>query len=229
VNLDQLSAILQGLAQQYHPDMDVHALKTMSYELVNYKIMLPGEILRSGLDALQSGSIDAGSLAKSWAKDYRQINPEYIVNIGFGSIVIGQIAISSYIQRFEALPVMVIGTFVLSLGIAVLGIASLLSSGGLILILGVSLFSVGEMIASPKSQEYVAAIAPKNKTAMYMGYYFVSMALGNLFAGLLSGWAYTAIAKESERPMLMWLIFAFIGFGVAITLLIFNRSLLNRK
>jgi dipeptide/tripeptide permease len=89
----------------------------------------------------------------------------------------------------------------------------------------VVVFTIGEMIASPKSQEYVAAIAPKSKTAMYMGYYFVSMALGNLFAGLLSGWAYTALAKEMNQPMLMWALFGAIGAVTALALLIFNQYL----
>ncbi len=64
---------------------------------------------------------------------------------------------------------------------------------------------------------------------MYMGYYFVSLALGNLFAGLLTGWAYTAIAKEMQQPLLMWGLFAAIGLVTAFCLLIFNNWLKYRK
>ena len=50
--------------------------------------------------------------------------------------------------------------------------------------------SIGEMMASPTSQEYVGRIAPADKKALYMGYYFVAVALGNLFGGILSGELY---------------------------------------
>jgi POT family proton-dependent oligopeptide transporter len=76
---------------------------------------------------------------------------------------------------------------ILSAGIALCGLGASLALGGFTVNFAVVIFSIGEMIASPKSQEYVAAIAPKSKTAMYMGYYFVSLALGNLFAGLSGG------------------------------------------
>lgn len=82
----------------------------------------------------------------------------------------------------------------------------------------VLLFSLGEMLASPKSQEYVAAIAPGHQTAMYMGYYFVAMALGYLFAGLLSGWAYQLFAIEQQQPMLMWTFFASLGLLTSLLL-----------
>ncbi|MBC3807335.1 MFS transporter [Undibacterium seohonense] len=232
VNLEQLSGALPALAQKYHAGMDAVALKQLAFDLVNYKVMVPDEVLRTGLLAIQQGSVLPAALAEQWATQYRQVNPEYIINVGFGLIVLCQIAISAYIQRWRALPILVFGTVVLSAGIALCGLGASVSAGlaigGTTVVMAVVVFSIGEMIASPKSQEYVAAIAPKSKTAMYMGYYFVSMALGNLFAGLLSGWAYTAIAKDMNRPLLMWLLFAAIGVMTAIALLIFNTWLKRR-
>jgi proton-dependent oligopeptide transporter, POT family len=78
------------------------------------------------------------------------------------------------------------------------------------------------MVASPKSQEYVAAIAPPRQTAMYMGYYFVAMALGNLFAGLLSGWSYSYFGQTLQQPLLMWALYALIAGLTAIALLWFH-------
>lgn len=229
VNLEQLGAALPALAQKYHSGMDTTALKQLSFELVNYKVMVPDQVLANGLHAIQQGSAMPQALAAQWAEQYRQVNPEYIVNVGFGLIVLCQIAISAYIQRWRALPILVFGTFVLSAGIALCGWGAGVALGGVSVIFGVVIFSLGEMIASPKSQEYVAAIAPKSKTAMYMGYYFVSMALGNLFAGLLSGWAYTAIAKEMNRPVWMWYLFAMIGISTAFALLGFDRWLVRQR
>lgn len=229
VNVDQLSAALPALAQKYHTGMDAMALRQIGFELVNYKVMIPDAALRVGLIDLQAGSVQAKQLADTWTQQYRQVNPEYIVNVGFGMIVLCQIGLSAYIQRWKALPILVFGTLILSAGIALCGLGASLALGGFTVIFAVVVFSIGEMVASPKSQEYVAAIAPKSKTAMYMGYYFVSLALGNLFAGLLSGWAYTAIAKDMQQPLLMWGLFAAIGVVTAFGLLIFNNWLKGRQ
>jgi len=60
-----------------------------------------------------------------------------------------------------------------------------------------------------------------------MGYYFVSMALGFLFAGLLSGWGYGELAKEMNRPDLMWYLFGAIGLVTSIAILWFNRTFVD--
>ena len=89
-------------------------------------------------------------------------------------------------------------------------------------------FSIGEMMASPKSQEYVARIAPKAKTAMYMGYYFVAIALGNLFAGILSGQMYGHYGRDLQQPGKMWLIFGIIGIVTAVVLWLYDVLVVRR-
>ena len=83
-------------------------------------------------------------------------------------------------------------------------------------------------MASPTSQEYVGRIAPAEKKALYMGYYFVAVALGNLFGGILSGELYGSLAKEMNRPDLMWLAFGGIMLFTAIMFLAYNRFALPR-
>lgn len=225
VNVEQLTTVLPGLAAKLGPFADTKLLEQLRLELVNYKVMPPLEQLQSGLQALHAGQISAAQLAANWSQAYRQVNPEYIVNLDFGVVVLLQIAISTYVQRWKALPVLVIGTLVLSLSLWMAGLSNALLFGGVSVSMAVFVFALGEMIASPKSQEYVAAIAPKRKTAMFMGYYFVSMALGNLFAGLLSGWSYTVLAREMHQPMLMWSLFGGIGVITSVALLVFNLRL----
>ncbi len=225
VNTEQLSAVLPAMAAKLSPNIDSNMLEQLRLELVNYKVMPPLDQLRSGLQALHAGQVSAANLATDWSEAYRQVNPEYIVNLDFGAVVLMQIAISTYVQRWKALPVLVMGTLVLSLGLWMAGLSHALLFGGVSVCMAVFVFALGEMIASPKSQEYVAAIAPKRKTAMFMGYYFVSMALGNLFAGLLSGWSYTVLARQMHQPMLMWSLFGAIGVITSLALLVFNLRL----
>lgn len=235
VNVPQLANALPLMAQQYLADPS--QLPDIARQLAHHKIQLPLADLATGLQQLSQASRDAMQLAQQWAQVYRQINPEYIVNLGFLSIVLCQIAISRLIQRWPALPVLVGGTVLLSLGLLLCGlsahvsIAGAMIGGGMLVIAGVLLFSVGEMVASPKSQEYVAAIAPPRQTAMYMGYYFVAMALGNLFAGLLSGWSYSYFGQTLQQPLLMWGLYALIAGLTAVALLWFHywlsRSAVN--
>jgi dipeptide/tripeptide permease len=94
--------------------------------------------------------------------------------------------------------------------------------------LGLLIFSFGEMMASPTSQEYVGRIAPPEKVALYMGYYFVAIALGNLFGGILSGQMYGKLARDMERPDLMWMAFGVLMFLTAFVFLLYNKYALPR-
>ncbi len=228
VNQEHLAKALTELAGKLPADNSVAALETLRLELVNYKVMVPADVLHQGLSALAQQQVSAVELAQRWTGAYRQVNPEYIVNLDFGAVVLMQIAISAYIQRWSALPVLVFGTLVLGASMVLGGASYAMVSGGSVVACAVILFALGEMIASPKSQEYVAAIAPLQKTAMFMGYYFVSMALGNLFAGLLSGWAYQTLARDMHQPLMMWCVFGAIGLVTAFAMIALNQYLRTR-
>ena len=157
----------------------------------------------------------------------RQVNPEHIVNIVALSIVLLQVLVSYLMARFHRFTAMVVGMLVCATGMAFWALAdgTMVAAGGLIgiVIIGILIFGVGEMMASPTSQEYVGRIAPEDKKALYMGYYFVSMALGNLFGGILSGQLYGKLARDMQRPDIMWLAFAGLMVAAALTLLLYNR------
>jgi len=138
--------------------------------------------------------------------------------------VVFQVLVSWIIQRWKPFPVLVVGTIVAGTGIAMGSIALT----GFLTVLAVLVFAFGEMIASPKSQEYVARIAPGDKVALFMGYYFVSIALGNLFGGIMSGMGYQYIARGMNNPELMWVLFGGVGLLTAVALFFFNISVVPR-
>ncbi|NMP33470.1 peptide MFS transporter [Thalassotalea sp. M1531] len=200
-------------------------------ELVHLKVLVPLTDINQAINqfGLDINLVQAGEVANSWANQYRQINPEYIINLDFTAIVVCQIAVSLICARFKTINVLVAGVIVFAFGCFIAALANSLLAGGVVAVIAVLMMAFGEMITSPKSQEYVAAIAPKNQAALYMGYYFVSMALGFLFAGLLSGWGYGEIAKKMNNPELMWAIFATLGLLTSAGLFWFNRSYLQRN
>ena len=98
----------------------------------------------------------------------------------------------------------------------------------LLIIFGIVFFSIGEMMASPTSQEYVGRTAPRDKSALYMGYYFITIALGNLFGGILSGEMYELFGREMQRPDLLWVFFAGVMLLTAVTFVLYNRFALPK-
>ena len=100
--------------------------------------------------------------------------------------------------------------------------------GGFAAATSVVIFAIGEIIASPKSQEYVASFAPKENVGMYMGYYFVSIALGNLFAGILSGALYSSLVIESGQPVMFWSVFGLLGFLTLLAFYIFDKTMVHQ-
>jgi len=182
-------------------------------------------VSREGVDALEATNriIIQG----------RQVNPEFIVNINALGIVLFQVLVSFLMARFHRFTTMIVGMIVAAVGIgfsAVAGGAGMFGVGGLVWVVaaGIFIFSFGEMMASPTSQEYVGRIAARDKVAVYMGYYFVSMALGNLFGGILSGQMYGKLARDLQRPDLMWFGFASLMVLTALIFLLYNRFAIPR-
>lgn len=158
------------------------------------------------------------------------INPEYIVNLDALSIVLLQIFISWFVGRFRAFPTMIVGNLIVTIGMtipALAGAGTGVSAGWPLL--GIFVFAVGEMVASPKSQEYVGRIAPDDKKALYMGYYFVTIALGNLFGGLISGEFYSRLAQEAGRPDWMWLAIGGVGLLTTAALIAYDKFALRGR
>ena len=154
----------------------------------------------------------------------KQVNPEYIINIDAGMIIIFQVFVSWAISRMKAFHVMILGTTLLSIGFAL----SAVIHSGWPLIFSIMVIAFGEMMASPKSQEYTGSIAPQEQKALYMGYYFVCIALGNLFGGILSGELYGHFARDMQRPDIMWLIFGGLGMVTVVGLIAYNKFIIKK-
>lgn len=164
----------------------------------------------------------------------RQVNPEHIVNFDALAIVLLQVVVSFLMGKFHQFTTMIVGMVIAAVGIGLpfIGHGTMIGPvGGLLIvvILGIVIFAIGEMMASPTSQEYVGRIAPRDRVGVYMGYYFVAVALGNLFSGILSGQLYGKLARDMHRPDLMWLAFGGIMLLTAILFLAYDRFALVRS
>ncbi len=211
--------------------LDDYLLGKQSYGLLASKVRLAparlGELTRG------AGG-DVQLLTNRAIHEGRQFNPEFIININAGAIVLFQILVSFLMARFHRFTTMIVGMVVAGVGIglsAFAGAEGMLGAGGWIWLvaLGLLTFSFGEMMASPTSQEFVGRIAPADRKAVYMGYYFVAIALGNLFGGILSGQFYGWLARDLQRPELMWACFGVLMFLTAVIFVLYNRFALPKE
>jgi dipeptide/tripeptide permease len=174
----------------------------------------------------------AGSLGfdtTNWSRavlENGQIKPEHLINLNAFGIICFQVLISFFMRKTSPLTSIIAGVFVTiaSFGLYLAGMT------GWIVVSAILVFSVGEMMASPRSKEYAGRIAPPEKVGMYMGYFYWCVALGNLFGGLLSGLAYQNFGPQGiNRPDLMWILFAALAGITAVSLLFYNRWATVRK
>lgn len=154
-----------------------------------------------------------------------QMNPEYMINFNAGAIILFQVFVSYLVTRMKPFTTIFWGVLitVVSFSVLIFGVT------GWIVLLGIIIFSFGEMMASPKSKEYTGKIAPPEKVALYMGYFYWCIALGNLFGGILSGQLYAAFARDMQRPDIMWGIFAILALVSALLVWLYDRLILSKN
>jgi dipeptide/tripeptide permease len=153
---------------------------------------------------------------------------EHVTVINAGTIILLQVVISRLYRNRAALSTMVVGLFFGSLGFFCLAFAVT----PWIFILGLVIFSIGEMTAHPKYYSYVGLIAPADKKAIYMGYAFLYGVIGSLVGSNLGGLLYGVLLKPhigSSSGMAMsrkfWLFFALLGLVSMAGLALYNRFL----
>ena len=130
-------------------------------------------------------------------------------------IILFQIIVSSVVKRFRAIPVFSSGLMILAAGYICMGLARVLSPAWFLA--GVFLFAIGEMTSSPRIQEYITWLAPKEKAGLYMGTNFLAMGIG----GTLSGFVLTPLYgyfKDHLHSENMWFLMA--GYMITAILII---------
>ncbi|RPI23087.1 MAG: MFS transporter [Acidobacteria bacterium] len=151
---------------------------------------------------------------------------EHVTSINAGTIILLQVIVSRVVKNWKPLPTMITGMAIGALGFLCLAYAS----SAWILILGIAVFSIGEMTAHPKYYSYVGLVAPADRKAVYMGYAFLYGVIGSLVGSNLGGWMYEGMLKPlvgrteiSADIRNFWLIFAALDVLAVGGLLLYNR------
>jgi POT family proton-dependent oligopeptide transporter len=163
----------------------------------------------------------AGFLSAPDDKGGRRILGETISHSGY-IIMLLQVGISRYVERFPAMPAFTVGLVVAGAGFATLGLAR--TGAAELVFLGVFLFAIGEMVCSPRIQEYITWIAPREKAGLYMGSNFLAVGIG----GALSGVVYTSLYghfADSGHADYAWYTLAAHMVLAALVFLVYRRYL----
>ncbi len=122
-------------------------------------------------------------------------------------IVFLMVPISWSVRKLPTLSAMFMGMLVVTAGLILAG----LTGNGWILLLGILLFSLGEMLVGPKKNEYLGLIAPPGKKGLYLGYVNipvgVGVGIGSMIAGIVYGSygekATLCLKEMGQRPALL--------------------------
>ena len=146
---------------------------------------------------------------------------EHVTVINAGTIILLQLLVSKIVKNTKALPTMITGIILGTIGVAILAI----STHPFVFIAGIIIFSVGEMTAHPKFISYVGLIAPEDKKALYLGYSFLYGVLGSGIGGILGANLYVHFVDKLHNPTMLWIVFSLIGVVTAIGLILYNKFL----
>jgi hypothetical protein len=97
----------------------------------------------------------------------------------------------------RTLSAMLVGMCVATAGVLIAG----LTGNGVMLLLGIVFFSLGEMWTGPKKNEYLGLIAPPGKKALYLGYVNIPVGVGLFFGSYLAGFVYDNYGEKATLAL----------------------------
>ncbi|MHC4945172.1 MAG: MFS transporter [Planctomycetota bacterium] len=165
------------------------------------------------------------SIFASFGSDYQfTFNVAHIMTINAGVIILLQVVVSYLTRNTPPLPTMIVG----------IGMASLfpllvtVSNDPWLFVLGLVIFSIGEITAYPKLISYVGLIAPRDKVAIYMGFVFLPIFFAALIFDIPNGIAWDRLVIQAGEIKTYWAIVAGLGILTLLALLAFH-FLFGRK
>jgi len=125
------------------------------------------------------------------------IAQEWMINANAGLIVLCVVWVSWLARRMKRVQSIFVGICIASVGLLVAGF----SMAGWFCILGILCFSLGEMLSSPKMNEYLGVIAPEGQKALYMGYANMPFAIGWVIGSLAGGSLYEKMGEKASLAL----------------------------
>ena len=132
-----------------------------------------------------------------------------IISLNGLLVVILELPVSSFVQRFDLRRMMAIGYGIAGLGFFLIGLAPTIP----LFVVAITIFTLGEVMSMPVSVAHIANLAPPNMRGRYMGTFGFTWALA-LMCGPAAG-----MALFAAKPLLLWIAGAVLGMVAGIIIL----------
>lgn len=157
-----------------------------------------------------------------------QNNFEFFVNLNPILIFILTPMVAALTSHKNAYNMMIIGTFVMASPTFILALGPSINT----LMAYLIIMTIGEAMWQPRFLQWVAEIAPKNMTGIYMGIGQFPWFLTKIITSLYSGWFLMKYCPANTPPSqmnteFMWLIYGFIAIVSPIGLLLARKWMMK--
>ena len=157
-----------------------------------------------------------------------QDNFEFFVNLNPILIFILTPMVAALTSKKNAYTMMIIGTFVMASPTFILALGPSMTT----LMIYLVIMTIGEAMWQPRFLQWVAEIAPKNMTGIYMGIGQFPWFLTKIVTSLYSGWFLMQYCPANTPPAqmnteFMWLIYGFIAIISPIGLILARRWMMK--
>lgn len=121
-----------------------------------------------------------------------KVMPEYLMSVNFLLIATTCFLIAAVSARYRILSSMLLGCILCVIAMFTVG----LTPGAWAIVVAIAVFSLGEMLLSPRKGEFMGNIAPADKKAMYLGFVMLPQGIGWTLEGKLAPWLYDQYANK---------------------------------
>ncbi len=155
-------------------------------------------------------------------------NFEFFVNLNPILIFILTPIVTAFTARKNTYKMMIVGTFIMGFPTFILAFGPNIYT----LMIYLIIMTVGEAMWQPRFLQWVAEIAPKNMTGIYMGIGQFPWFLTKVITALYSGWFLMKYCPEDTPPSevnteMMWLIYGFIAISSSFGLIVARKWMLK--
>lgn len=103
-----------------------------------------------------------------------KVMPEGMLNLNAGMIMTTCFLVAAFTAKYRITSAMLAGCLLSILAFVLIGA----SNYAWVVVLAIAMFSFGEMMISPKKNEFMGNIAPEGKKAMYLGFVMLPQGIG---------------------------------------------------
>ncbi len=121
-----------------------------------------------------------------------KVMPEYLMSINFLMIATTCFLVAAMTAKYRILSSMLAGCVFCCVAMFMVGF----TPAAWAMVVAIAVFSLGEMLLSPKKGEFMGNIAPNDKKAMYLGFVMLPQGIGWTLEGKLGPWLYDQYASK---------------------------------